>query len=310
MLGPRFDAEVPPGGYSWWYIDAISDDGKYGLTIIAFLGSVFSPYYKSSGRGHPEDHASLNVALYGPDARWAMTERPAENVARDAKTLTIGPSAVRWTGEALEIDIMERDKRLGVPWRRPVRGRVRVVPEMLNPVGFALDPDEKHIWHCLAPRARIVVEMSDPGISWSGSGYIDHNRGTESLEEGFRSWHWSRAHLSDGAVVSYEGERADGSCFASAIRFDQAGVPEQADLPMVAKLPNSKWQVQRRTRADQGSAKVVKTWEDTPFYARSTVSSRIYGEPVIAVQESLDLRRFASPVVQFMLPFRMPRRTF
>ncbi len=274
------------------------------------MGSVFSPYYKASGRGQPEDHSSLNVALYGPQARWTMTERPAENLSRDAKTLAIGPSAVRWTGEALEIDIVERDKRLGIPWRRPVRGRVRVVPEMLNPVGFALDPQEKHIWHCLAPRARIVVEMNEPDLSWSGSGYIDHNRGTESLEEGFRSWHWSRAHLSDGAVVSYEGERADGSRFASAIRFDHAGVPQHHELPMVAPLPHSKWRVARRTRADRGDAKVAKTWEDTPFYARSTVSSRIYGEPVIAVQESLDLRRFASRPVQFMLPFRMPRRTF
>jgi carotenoid 1,2-hydratase len=55
--GPRFDEDIPPGGYSWWYVDAISDDGQHGLTIIAFLGSVFSPYYKRSGRGDPLNHA-------------------------------------------------------------------------------------------------------------------------------------------------------------------------------------------------------------------------------------------------------------
>ena len=33
------------------------------------------------------------------------------------------------------------------------------------------------------------------------------------------------------------------------------------------------------------------------------------GEEVVAVQESLDMRRFSSPLVQFMLPYRMPRRT-
>jgi carotenoid 1,2-hydratase len=52
-LGPRFDRAVPAGGYSWWYVDAISDDGRYGLTVIAFIGSVFSPYYKQSGRADP-----------------------------------------------------------------------------------------------------------------------------------------------------------------------------------------------------------------------------------------------------------------
>ena len=88
--GPRFDAPIEPGGYSWWYIDAISADGRHGLTIIAFLGSVFSPYYKASGRGNPLDHCSLNVALYGPTHRWVMHERPCEDVTRDARNLQIG----------------------------------------------------------------------------------------------------------------------------------------------------------------------------------------------------------------------------
>jgi carotenoid 1,2-hydratase len=32
------------------------------------------------------------------------------------------------------------------------------------------------------------------------------------------------------------------------------------------------------------------------------------GEEVVAVQESLDMQRFSSRLVQFMLPYRMPRR--
>jgi len=304
---PRFDAAIEPGGYGWWYVDAISKDGQHGLTIIAFLGSVFSPYYKASGRGDPLNHASLNVALYGPKARWAMTERGHGDVDQSRDTLVLGPSSVRWTGTALEIDIEERDKRLGVPWQRRVRGRIRVHPEALNPVSFALDPAGKHIWHCLAPRARIEVDMQEPGLSWTGRAYLDSNFGAESLEDGFDVWHWSRAHLNEGAVVCYEGKRADGSHFASAIRFDAYGLPQQVDLPLAAPLPSTRWQMERKTRGDRGHASVIKTWEDSPFYARSTLASRLFGEQVVAVQESLDLRRFASPVVQFMLPYRMPR---
>ena len=33
----------PHGGYVWWYVDALSDNGDNGITLIAFLGSVFSP---------------------------------------------------------------------------------------------------------------------------------------------------------------------------------------------------------------------------------------------------------------------------
>ncbi|MEO0034874.1 MAG: hydroxyneurosporene dehydrogenase CrtC, partial [Pseudomonadota bacterium] len=49
--GPRFDLPVPASGYAWWYIDAISDDGRHALTLIFFLGSVFSPYYAWARRG-------------------------------------------------------------------------------------------------------------------------------------------------------------------------------------------------------------------------------------------------------------------
>ncbi|WP_081853299.1 hydroxyneurosporene dehydrogenase [Erythrobacter longus] len=308
MRGPRFDEDVPPGGYTWWYIDAISDDGAHALTIIAFIGSVFSPYYKASGRGSPLDHSSMNVALYGPQHRWVMHERPQGDVRRDATNLEIGHSAMRWNGDHLEIDIEERDTRLFNPIHRRVAGKVRVHPEALNAASFALDPAENHIWHCMAPRARIEVEMEEPGLSWSGTGYFDHNRGSEPLESGFNTWHWSRAHLKEGAVVCYEGERGDGSLFASAIRFDRHAEASHVELPAVAPLPKSKWQVDRRTRSEIGVAEVRRTWEDTPFYARSELSSKLFGEEVETVQESLDMRRFGSPVVQFMLPFRMPRK--
>ena len=306
--GPRFDEDIPSGGYTWWYIDAISDDGAHALTIIAFMGSVFSPYYKASGRGAPLDHCSMNIALYGPRARWVMHERPEADVRRDAHTLEIGASAMRWDGDHLTIEIEERDTRLFNPIHRRVAGTVRVYPEALNAASFALDPAENHIWHCMAPRARIKVEMEEPGLSWGGSGYFDHNRGSEPLESGFNTWHWSRAHMKEGAVVCYEGERGDGSLFASAIRFDKHCEAAHVELPAIAPLPKSRWRVDRRTRSEIGVAEVRRTWEDTPFYARSELSSKLFGEEVATVQESLDMRRFASPVVQFMLPFRMPRK--
>ena len=60
-------------GYAWWYVDALSDDGAHALTIIAFIGSVFSPYYawaRQRGRGDPENHVAVNVALYGTPGKW------------------------------------------------------------------------------------------------------------------------------------------------------------------------------------------------------------------------------------------------
>jgi carotenoid 1,2-hydratase len=306
-FGPRFDNAVAPNGYSWWYLDAESDDGRFGLTIIAFIGSVFSPYYKASGRHSPENHVSLNVALYGPGCkRWTMTERGRSALLRDRSTLKIGPSQVHWDGNALLIDIDEK----GALIPSPVRGRIRLTPQVLGQRRFRLDPQGRHIWEPLAPRSRVEVALSDPDISWSGQGYLDANHGSEPLEAGFADWQWSRAHLKNGdTAVIYEGKLRAGDDFGMALRIGNDGNAEVIEMPAPVVLPRTGWQVNRLTRADAGhSATLRATWEDTPFYSRSALSSRMFGEDVAAVHESLSLDRFRSPVVQWMLPWRMPRK--
>jgi carotenoid 1,2-hydratase len=303
-VGPRFDAIVPPKGYAWWYLDAISADRRFGLTIIGFIGSVFSPYYKASGRGRPEEHCAINVALYGPGSnRWTMTERGSAQLKRSADTFAVGPSAMHWDGDALTIDIHET----ACPIPFPVRGKVRLYPEHVSQTAFGLHEDGQHLWHPIAPRARVDVSMASPGIVWSGSGYFDSNFGREPLEAGFSEWQWSRAHLKQDVAVIYEGERRDGTDFAMALRYDRQGKWHDAELPPSARLPGTAFGMARRTRGT--NAKIVKTWENAPFYARSALSTELYGEHVDAVHESLSMDRFVSPIVQLMLPFRMPRST-
>lgn len=305
---PYFDTRVGPNGYRWWYVDALSEDGTYGLTIIGFIGSVFSPFYRRSGRDIPLNHSCLNIALYGKrGARWVMTERGIDDTVQSRDTLQIGPSSMRWDNDRLIIEIEERDVRLGVPWRRRVKGRIVLTPEMLNKRSFRLDPEGRHQWHAIAPKAHIAVTMDEPRISWTGTGYLDGNHGIEPIEDGFRNWQWSRAHSNGNVTVVYEGTRRNDSDFASALRFDRSGTPHEVELPMVAPLPLTGWAMQRQTRADRGFAKVVKTWEDSPFYARSRLAMRLDGEQVSAVHESISLDRLINPIVQNMLPYKMPR---
>ena len=96
---------VAPGGYAWWYVDALSDDGRHGLTLIAFIGSVFSPYYAWARRrrrpraADPLHHCALNVALYGDGGkRWAMTERGRASVLRERVHAGHRPEPLRWDG--------------------------------------------------------------------------------------------------------------------------------------------------------------------------------------------------------------------
>ncbi|MDO6416205.1 hydratase [Sphingomonas sp. BIUV-7] len=233
-----------------------------------------------------------------------MTERPAHRVARGRDHFSVGPSAVRWDGDRLVIDIAE----ISAPLPYKVRGTVRVRPEMIGTTAFRLDPAGRHRWHPVAPRAHVEVEMTHPGISWSGAGYFDSNFGDEPLEEGFDEWHWSRAHLENDVAILYDGRRRDGAPFDLALRFDGQGRWHDVIQPARAALPRTGWLIKRTTRADAGSTpRVIKTWIDAPFYARSALATRLFGEDVRAVHESLSLGRFRSLIVQSMLPYRMPR---
>jgi carotenoid 1,2-hydratase len=250
---------------------------------------------------------SLNVALYGGRTRrWTMTERGAGALFRDTATLRIGPSQVRWDGQTLVIDIEEQGAVLPLN----VRGQVRVTPVTYGQRRFRLDPGGRHIWEPLGPHARVEANFTDPAITWTGTGYLDANHGAESLEDGFADWQWSRAHLADGSTaVMYEGQLKDGTDFGMALKIAPDGQAEVMEMPARVVLPRTAWRLDRFTRADAGyTARVRATWEDTPFYSRTALATRLWGEDVVAVHESLNMKRFDTGAVQWMLPWRMPRK--
>ncbi len=299
------------GGYAWWYVDALSDDGTQALALIAFVGSVFSPYYAARRRrqgaaaAHPADHVAINLSLYGPGRKlWAMTERGAGHLQRAPQQLCIGPSRLGWDGDALAIEVDE----WALPWPRRLRGRLRVQPLARGTHVQALDAAGRHRWCPIAPRARIEVDLPLPGLRWQGEAYVDGNFGDAPLEQDFARWDWARASLPDGrSAVLYDVERRDGSRLALALQFDADGSAHAAEPPPERALPRTGWGLVRHGRSE-ADARVLRTVEDGPFYARSLLQARWFGAPVTAMHESLSLRRFGARWVQALLPWRMPRR--
>jgi carotenoid 1,2-hydratase len=57
-----------------------------------------------------------------------------------------------------------------------------------------------------------------------------------------------------------------------------------------------------------GPVNVLQQLEDTPFYQRAVLQSTLLGQQVNSFHETLNVPRLVSPVVQAMLPWRMPRR--
>ena len=241
-----------------------------------------------------------------------MTERGRAHIQRDRHEFSVGPSRVRWDGQALVIDIDE----VTAPLPRRVRGQVRVHPQGLCRFVTGLDADlgavagARHRWGPIAPCARVEVDLQQPGVRWSGHAYLDSNEGDEPVERGFRAWDWSRAVLADGSTaVIYDVRPLRGAERVIAQRFAPDGSASAFEPPPRQPLPRSAWWLARTTRTDRGvPAQVLQTLEDTPFYVRSVLRSGLLGEAVTSVHETLDLPRLVSLPVRLMLPWRMPRR--
>jgi carotenoid 1,2-hydratase len=282
--------------------------------VIAFIGSVFSPYYHWSGRTEPENHVAFNVALYCPDGNsWAMTERGRASLDRSAARLQVGKSSLTLEAGALHIDFDE----VFLPWPgqrllpKRMRGQMVLAPRFSSEHLFALDSEARHHWSPIMPSARVeVTGDAFAGGGWSGEGYHDSNWGGRPIERDFIGWDWARGAAPDGgAVLAYDALLAGGGRKRLGLRFSGDGGVLPFDLPERQILPRGFWGVGGGLASVSGFApRLVRRLEDSPFYRRSLVETCLDGETITMMHETLDCRRLAMPLVRLMLPFRMPRR--
>ena len=189
-----------------------------------------------------------------------------------------------------------------------MRGRVRVHPQALVGEAFALDQPAAING---GPSRRARASKSRCAIPrWRGAAtdISIRTRGPNRSKPGSRDWDWSRAHRARDTAILYDGARRDGSTFGLALRIDAAG-PGYARRAAARRTTAAHAVAHGASdaRGRRHGAGVARTFEDSPFYARAAIATRLFGEQAIAVHETLSLDRFARPWVKWMLPFRMPR---
>ena len=204
-----------PGGYEWWYFDAVSDDGRDLLVVIFLDNFVFSPRYNRDPGSAPTP--ALAVTWYR-DGRvmlrsireHAPTEFHASAVAPECRIADSGfgfEPAGEKTGGVYRV-------RLDLPWRKGARLSAdlewRVVDGDLIAAPSHDDAAEAHEWNMVAPRCRVTGELTitgragDPGTQhFRGTGYHDHNRDDRFLTDAISEWQWGRAHFDDVTAVFY-----------------------------------------------------------------------------------------------------------
>ena len=308
--GPDYAQKIYDNGYIWWYLDALSEDGTEGLTLIALIGNYCSPYYAAArrkGETKAENHCAINAILYRPNGRlWSMTERGENSVSRSSSRLSIGPTTLQWKDNHLAIELNE----ITVPFPSRLQGHIKVNLPALCKSAFAIDGKGNHLWWPAAPSCNIEVDLKHPNLSWKGHAYLDSNRGNEPLENYFHFWDWyRRPDPSGGTIVTYNTQPLKGTSNSLAIRVAPNGDVERLEKPDYVELPKTPiWRIKRSTRTNS-TCSVLRTLEDTPFYSRSLVQSTVNGRSLTGFHESMALDRFKKRWVQLLLPFRMPRRS-
>jgi len=247
------------------------------------------------------------VAVYSRGSKlWALHERRVAEGDRQSRAMTIGRSRVRWEGAALVIDLDEQTS----PFARPLRGTVTFHPESATRVRVPLDADGLHAWWPVAPHGRIDVALEQPSMRFAGHGYHDVNAGEVPLESSFARWTWSRARVARGHTrLTYWVVRRSGGARTIALDLDvYRDAVRNAEPLRVASLPVTRWRLDREAGTEgEYDPRVVRELEDSPFYSRALIETRLEGRHILAVHETLSLDRFSRNWVQFLLPFRMRR---
>ncbi|MCU0683188.1 MAG: carotenoid 1,2-hydratase [Polyangiaceae bacterium] len=302
-----FDRPVTDGGYGWFYLDGVSDDGASAVVLIALLGNVFSPRRaRARAAGRPAralDFSAVNVAVHGPRrSRWAMTERGAQAVVRSRDELRIGASGLGWEGDALVAHVNERS----APWGARVAGTLRFRPEICASAAVTLDAAGRHLWYPQAPFGRIEVDFREPALRFRGHGYFDANFGVEPLEDAFASWTWSRFATGDAVSIAYDVSLRDGTAHGRGVQISRLGEASPLEPGPTKQLAPTRFRLARPVRSEAGArVALVRTLEDGPFYARSLVATSLRGRPALGMHETVSLDRFGAPWVRFLVPFRM-----
>jgi carotenoid 1,2-hydratase len=339
-------ANVPPGGYAWWYFDAVSDDGRYACACIFFIGSVFSPDYaarlRRGERVRAEEHLAVNLAVYecGRPRLWVMSEYGAAALGPcDGGGPRIAKSAItRGSDGTLTITIDDAT----APFLVALSGRGRRVlgTLTLTPLGPSLPPvtltpdatgeqapksasassaasrgeTAPHVWHALAPRARFRLRLERPHLAFDGIGYHDVNAGPTRLEDAFASWSWARFHDRDRTVVAYAVRDRQARPSGFIAEASDAGTRRVAAALSDGPPRRAGWGLVLPTRftltPDGGVPRIctpTELWDAAPFYARYAATLDEDGRRLDGMGEHLDLERFSGRGIQFLLRFKTRR---
>ena len=296
LHGPRFDRAVPPGGYAWWYVDALSDDGAarphhhrlHRQRVLALL-RVGAAQRPAPIRSIIARSTSRSMARR---KRWAMTERGAAAVAARRRRARDRPERAGLGRQRADDRHRRGHRAAAAPHPRPgapdparARRASTVRARCRRPAPLVADRAER----------RVEVDARAPGAALAGRRLSRHQRGRRAAgATPSRRWHWSRAQSArrHGGALRRR-RRATARAPSLALRFDPRGGVHPFESPAAApRLPRTGWRIARATRSERRRRTVAPHAGRHAVLRAVAVSPRLLGEPATAMHESLSLDRF------------------
>ena len=309
--------EQKPGGYEWWYFDAISDDGKHSLVVIFYRGNPFSNRYiraiqEQSGQAMPSQFPAVSISLYeeGEAVYYSFTEFLEEQTQfDDQSSARIGPHKVKASINAGRLQYklhLEEQLPSGDQLKARIHFESNSQPIPLE--ADSLQAGTRHQWNLVQPRARVegdiqlkIKEEKERTVNFDGIGYHDHNRGSEPLRRAFGDWYWGRLHFDKATLVYYIMDKQKGREYRAWLldqygaiikRFNQADLDDRGfsifGLYSARKLQFSSETFQLQV---QQSQKV----DDGPFYCRFLSEGFLYNSKTGRTQKTRGITEYIHP---------------
>lgn len=229
---------LSPGGYQWWYFDAIDVTRGYKVVLIFYASNPFSTKYiqqlsKTKGEINPNNYPALSISIYKDKETifYSFTEFRQRDFlfVNEPYLLSIGNSNIRKkvsdgelvyhvtlseklpSGDSIDADLV---------FKSPEK-----VPQLQDELAsenraenVQLGETSAHMWNLIQPLAKVSgqLDVTDStqrteSISFEGSGYHDQNTGMEPMKDSFNDWYWGRFHFEDYTLIYYAMNQSDDS---------------------------------------------------------------------------------------------------
>ncbi len=306
------------GAYEWWYIDALSPNGEWGVVVIVFRGMPMSPdYLAAQSRGtNPSDHCGYTVSIYHHGKRIYFAFRGINEPDLSNANINIDLNDIgHFNANSIEVNTSIPSLRRSATIK--ITTSQAAGPSQSEAPSQAAGPSQSeapsgHGWSLTAPRTPCAVRLviREDGVDradaeWEGVAYRDHNWGQRAMQADFHHWYWGRVHGANRTIV-YLAAPSDASTNAWAGEVDVTGkitpwtnvvVAPSHHRPTMLGLWAPKTVKVTGTDAEGRAVTVISTHdevvEDGPFYQRYLSRWNVNGADLgVGTSEYMNVARY------------------